>query len=125
MLRVNSPRYNTRTLAYSQAGITSRVLGALPLALDQAGAYIEETKCSLADYINLYQTRREMLLKWRGGLSPDQSRPLATPSAISLPKPLPGPAVVLVRLDIFLFPAPRANSHEPIFPRPSLLRPLL
>src|SRR5262249_32301784 len=38
----------------------------LPLALDQAGAYIEETQCSLTDYLALFQTRRAQLLNRRG-----------------------------------------------------------
>src|SRR5260370_16026134 len=59
----------------------SQALGGLPLALDQAGAYIEETKCRLADYINLYQTRREMLLKWRAGILLDDASPRPTPQA--------------------------------------------
>lgn len=41
-------------------------LGALPLALDQAGAYIEETGCSLAAYHTHYQKRRASLLRLRG-----------------------------------------------------------
>ena len=42
-------------------------LGGLPLALDQAGAYIEVTECSLADYQQQYQTRRADLLALRSG----------------------------------------------------------
>ena len=41
-------------------------LGGLPLALDQAGAYIEETQCGLSGYQRLYQTRRTELLRSRG-----------------------------------------------------------
>jgi hypothetical protein len=37
----------------------------LPLSLDQPGAYIEETGCSLADYLHLYQTRHRDLLGLR------------------------------------------------------------
>lgn len=38
----------------------------LPLALVHAGAYVEETGCSLEEYLNLYATRRKELLAWRG-----------------------------------------------------------
>lgn len=38
----------------------------LPLALVHAGAYVEETGCSLQDYLSLYKTRRKELLAWRG-----------------------------------------------------------
>lgn len=42
------------------------VLDGLPLALDQAGAYIEETRCGLSQYLNLYGTHRRELLLRRG-----------------------------------------------------------
>jgi tetratricopeptide (TPR) repeat protein len=42
------------------------VLGGLPLALDQAGAYVEETGCSLGDYVQRYQQQRACLLARRG-----------------------------------------------------------
>lgn len=41
-------------------------LDGLPLALDQAGAYIEETQCGFAAYRELYKTRRKELLQHRG-----------------------------------------------------------
>jgi len=43
-------------------------LGGLPLALDQAGAYIEETQCGLPNYLRLFRTHRSLLLKQRGGV---------------------------------------------------------
>ncbi len=41
-------------------------LGGLPLALDQAGAYIEETGCNLTRYLQLYRIKRQELLAYRG-----------------------------------------------------------
>ncbi|HJT59498.1 MAG TPA: tetratricopeptide repeat protein [Ktedonobacteraceae bacterium] len=41
-------------------------LDGLPLALDQAGAYIEETRCGLSQYLKLYGLRRKELLMRRG-----------------------------------------------------------
>ncbi|HWZ19718.1 MAG TPA: FxSxx-COOH system tetratricopeptide repeat protein, partial [Ktedonobacteraceae bacterium] len=58
-------------------------LGGLPLALDQAGAYIEETQCSLADYLHLYRSQRADLLKARGGLVPDHPEPVAATWSLS------------------------------------------
>ena len=49
-----------------------KALDGLPLALDQAGAYIEETQCGLAGYLDLYHTRRGELLQRR-------SRPILLP----------------------------------------------
>jgi len=42
------------------------LLDCFPLALDQAGAYIEETGCRLVDYLHVYQHRRTELLARRG-----------------------------------------------------------
>ena len=52
-----------------QADELVQELGGLPLALDQAGAYMEETPCSIDEYLRLYRTRRAALLKatWRPG----------------------------------------------------------
>jgi tetratricopeptide (TPR) repeat protein/transcriptional regulator with XRE-family HTH domain len=41
-------------------------LGRLPLALDQAGAYIEETGCGLDGYVQRYRQKRQLLLDRRG-----------------------------------------------------------
>ena len=41
-------------------------LDGLPLALDQAGAYIEESGCNLSDYLSLYQSGCMKLLCKRG-----------------------------------------------------------
>jgi tetratricopeptide (TPR) repeat protein len=61
----------------------SKELGGLPLALDQAGAYIEETQCSLSDYLSLYRSQRAALLTERGGLVPDHPEPVATTWSLS------------------------------------------
>ena len=45
-------------------------LDGLPLALDQAGAYIEETGCGLSGYLELYQSHALELLQCRGALRP-------------------------------------------------------
>ena len=44
-------------------------LGGLPLALDQAGAYIEETRCSLVGYIQRHQQQAQQMLARRGSNS--------------------------------------------------------
>jgi tetratricopeptide (TPR) repeat protein len=43
-----------------------RLLDGLPLALDQAGGYIEETGCGIADYLHRYYGQRKRLLARRG-----------------------------------------------------------
>jgi tetratricopeptide (TPR) repeat protein len=61
-------------------------LGGLPLALDQAGAYVEETQCGIARYLQLYRTRRAVLLQRRGGLVLDHPEPVATTWSLSFEK---------------------------------------
>ncbi len=41
------------------------IMDGLPLALDQAGAYIEATQCSLSDYLRLFQSSQLRLLAER------------------------------------------------------------
>lgn len=45
------------------ASAIADVLGDLPLALEQAGAYIEATRCPFADYFKLFQNYHRELLK--------------------------------------------------------------
>ncbi len=58
-------------------------LGGLPLALDQAGAYLEETGASLLDYQQLYQQHHTKLLRERRGLVADHPEPVATTWSLS------------------------------------------
>ena len=61
-------------------------LDGLPLALDQVGAYIEETHCSLAHYLNLYGTSRKELLRRRGRFPADHPDSVAITWSISFQK---------------------------------------
>lgn len=61
-------------------------MGGLPLALDQAGAYVEETPCRLAEYLALYRTRRAALLGRRGGGFIDHPTSVATTFSLSFKK---------------------------------------
>jgi tetratricopeptide (TPR) repeat protein/transcriptional regulator with XRE-family HTH domain len=54
---------------YAAAMELATVLGGLPLALDQAGAYIEETGCSLSGYLQRYEQQCTHLLDRRGNLA--------------------------------------------------------
>jgi tetratricopeptide (TPR) repeat protein len=40
-------------------------LGGIPLAIDQAAAYIQQIQCGLTRYLELYQQHRADLLKWK------------------------------------------------------------
>ncbi len=83
----------------------SHLMGGLPLALDQAGAYIEETECGLSGYLERYQKQHRLLLDRRGGLLPDHPESVVTTLSLSSEKaervhPLAGD---ILRLCAFLY----------------------
>ena len=55
----------------SQAKEIYQLLDGLPLALDQAAAFIEKVPCSLKNFINLYKSQGNELRKMRGELTRD------------------------------------------------------
>ena len=67
-----------------QAAFILSELDGLPLALDQAAAYIEETHCGLAQYLNLYGSRREDLLLRRGQSPLDHPKSVTATWSLSL-----------------------------------------
>jgi len=87
--------------------ITS-LLGNLPLALDQAGAYILETKCSFAEYRTLFQTSRKRLLQRRIGESIPTDHPASVTTTFRLNfqqvQQRSDPTADLLRLLAFLAP---------------------
>ena len=81
-------------------------LDGLPLALDQAGAYIEETGCGLSGYLDLYRTTRRNSSDVVGALASDHPDPVATTWALSfenIEKANPA-AAELLRFCAFLHP---------------------
>lgn len=94
----------TTNLSYART--ICEELGWLPLALDQAGAYIEETQCGLLQYLQLYQAHRAMLLQRRGGLAADHPDPVSTTWSLSFEKiEQRSPAAAdLLRVCAFLHP---------------------
>jgi tetratricopeptide (TPR) repeat protein len=103
----------------------SEELGGLPLALDQAGAYIEETSCSLADYLDLYRTRRAEMLKERGGLTGDHPESVATTWSLSFQRVEEKNAAAADLLRLCAFLAPDATPEEIITAGAEHLGPVL
>jgi transcriptional regulator with XRE-family HTH domain len=68
-LALDAPFDSASLLDQQQARAISQALGGLPLALEQAGAYIEETGCRLLSYRERYREQHAELLKRRGALS--------------------------------------------------------
>ncbi|MGZ3625416.1 MAG: tetratricopeptide repeat protein [Ktedonobacteraceae bacterium] len=68
------------------AGEIVKAMDGLPLALDQAGAFIDETQCSLSDYLHFFQTRQADLLQRRGRLATDHPDSVAATFSLSFEK---------------------------------------
>ncbi|HJT57586.1 MAG TPA: FxSxx-COOH system tetratricopeptide repeat protein [Ktedonobacteraceae bacterium] len=64
----------------------SQELDGLPLALDQAGAYVKETPCSLMDYLSRYRSRHRDLLQVRGKRNLEYPASVATTWSLSFEK---------------------------------------
>jgi tetratricopeptide (TPR) repeat protein/transcriptional regulator with XRE-family HTH domain len=78
----------------------------LPLALDQAGAYVEETDCGLAGYLARYHTQQGELLSRRGVQALDHPSSLAATFALALGQveAADPTAAGVLRLSAFLHP---------------------
>ena len=83
----------------------AEALGRLPLALEQAGAYIETSGCTMQHYLELFEKRQGELLQ-RGNLSTDYPDTVATTWSISLQNvERKNPAAAeLLRLSAFFAP---------------------
>ncbi len=90
----------------TKAMAISQMMDGLPLALDQAGAFIDETGCGLSDYLQIYHKRQVELLKRRGKLITDHAESVATTWSLSFQKvEQSNPAAAdLLRLCAFLDP---------------------
>ncbi len=87
-----------------EAGDIVEELGGLSLALDQAGAYIEEVLCTFGDYLDRYRSRRAEFLNRRGWSSTMHELSLATALSLTFEKvhEMNSAAVELLRLYAFL-----------------------
>ncbi len=103
LLSTDAPLTNASPADLAAAQAIVEAVDGLPLALDQAGAYIEETQCSLTDYLQLYQTH---LLEERAKRKDAHPEPVATTWAISFKNVQEAnPAAAdLLRLCAFLAP---------------------
>lgn len=90
----------------NDAGNIVVALDHFPLALDQAGAYIEETRCSFADYLNLFHNHRKEILAKRGEQTTNYPDSVMTTWSLSFQKvEQANPAASeLLRLCAFLAP---------------------
>jgi len=82
-----------------------QALDGLPLALDQAGAYIEETGCTLAEYLERYRKSSAELLN-RRGYGFDHPEPVTATFTISFAKVREESAAAAELLQLCAFLAP-------------------
>ncbi len=89
-------------------------LGGLPLALEQAGAYIEETGCGLAGYVNLYQTtaERKGLLASKGAFTNYSHDPIAITLSLTFEQIQQASILAYDLLSLFAFYAPDHIPEE-------------
>ena len=97
-------RANVRAIAH--------LLDGLPLALDQAGAYIEETGCSLSDYRERFQQERATLLKERGHLFSVHPESVSTTFSLSFQKVQKANPIAADLLRFFSFLSPEAIPFD-------------
>ncbi|HZO73063.1 MAG TPA: FxSxx-COOH system tetratricopeptide repeat protein [Ktedonobacteraceae bacterium] len=69
---------------YAAVAELVNALGGLPLALDQAGAYLEETRCGVPAYLDLFRSRRAALLQQRGEGVRDHPASVSTTFALAI-----------------------------------------
>ena len=103
----------------------TRELGGLPLALDQAGAYLEATGTSLAFYQQIYQQHRADLLKERRGSEQDHPDPVATTWLLSFQRVEARNAAAAELLRLCAFLAPDALGEEILLHGRGILGPML
>jgi hypothetical protein len=91
LLLLRRAKVLAREASLAQASVTDRAaaesivtaMDGLPLAIDQAGAYIEETQCSVSDYLVSYRQRQAELLKQRRGTGKEYKESVATTWSLS------------------------------------------
>jgi len=92
---------------FRQAQEIVQSLEGLPLALDQAGAYIEEMGESLEGYLQIFRRREADLLSYRGQAAAGHPSPVSATFALAFEQAeqRSQPAANLLRLCAFLHPA--------------------
>ncbi|HLI08147.1 MAG TPA: FxSxx-COOH system tetratricopeptide repeat protein [Ktedonobacteraceae bacterium] len=83
LLALDAPLAQAKPIDWQAAVQLSQEMGGLPLALDQAAAYLEETGCSPQQYLELYRNHGVNLLRSRGGVVLDHPDSITTSWSLS------------------------------------------
>ena len=102
---INFLRKRTGQTDENSADKLAEGIGDLPLALEQAGAYIEETGNSLSNYLEMFQKHKNELLR-RGAVSTDYCKTVATTWEMAFNKILNELPVGIDLLNLYAFLAP-------------------
>ncbi len=92
----------------ADARAIAHLLDGLPLAIDQAGAYIEKTRCTLSDYLARYQKQRATFLKERGRFPLVHPESVMTTFSLSFKKVQKANRAAADLLRFFAFLSPEA-----------------
>ncbi len=103
----------------------AELMDGLPLALDQAGAYIEETACSLSDYLERYHDRGTILLDLRGSGGGHHPHSVSTTVSLSFERIVQANPAVAELLEFCAFLHPDAIPEEILIEGAADLGPLL
>ncbi len=91
------------------------LLGAHPLALEQAGAYVEETGISFDEYTKLFRERRNALMHRQGTLEGEQSEhraSVATTVKLSISRAIQRQPFVVDVISLLIFLQPDSIPEE-------------
>jgi len=100
------------TVEQSQAAAIVAAVDGLPLALNQAGAYIDGAGCGLSEYLELYQTRFRELVRLPNDLFSDYRETVATTWSLSFQKVEQENEAAAALLCLCAFLAPHAIPEE-------------
>ncbi|HET8843692.1 MAG TPA: helix-turn-helix domain-containing protein, partial [Ktedonobacteraceae bacterium] len=110
--------------AYEAATELVTALGGLPLALDQAGAYIEETQCGFSGYLQSYEQRHSQLLDRRGAFA-DHPQSVASTFSLACQQIARQNPAALELLRFCAWLSPDAIPETLFFTHPTCLGPIL
>ncbi|HZR42752.1 MAG TPA: tetratricopeptide repeat protein, partial [Ktedonobacteraceae bacterium] len=100
-------------------------LGGLPLALDQAGAYIVETGCELSVYLTLLHQRQHALLERRGSIPTQHPASVTTTLTLAFEQVQQRNQAAMHLLTLCAFLAPDDIAEELFLQGGSVLEPRL
>jgi tetratricopeptide (TPR) repeat protein len=98
--------------ALAKAKEIVQTLDGLPLALEQAAAYIEENECGLAGYLQRYHTQRNFFFQYRGEFISEHPEPISTTWKLSFQKVEEANVTAADVLRLCAFLAPDAIPEE-------------